>query len=333
MKNNISLIMPIFNGEKYLEKCLNSIVNAVNAVNAVNKFSIELITVDDGSTDNSKNIINKFAQKFNWIKYFYQENQGASTARNFGLEIANGIYIGFVDCDDEIKPEFFKVLQKSTLDKPDLVVFGHEKIIANTKVKKFSPEPKRELGGNEKLINVVDDKELFWYPWSKIYSYNLVKNICFDQKIKLGEDTIFNLYAVKNAKSIKRISNILYSYYENVGSLSSPSYKNGLLENMEYHFENRLKVHESLDSVIKLDISKYYLGHILPWLINNIMYLPENERKKELKRIAESNFFTTCTKWKWNVDSKGQYLIIFLLNSRMFNLLNFLLKIKYSSKS
>ena len=57
------------------------------------------------------------------------------------------------------------------------------------------------------------------------------------------------------------------------------------------------------------------------------------KEKKELKRIAESNFFTTCTKWKWNVDSKGQYLIIFLLNSRMFNLLNFLLKIKYSSKS
>src|SRR5690606_7048622 len=102
---------------------------------------------------------------------------------------------------------------------------------------------------------------------------------------------------------------------------------------MEYHFENRLKVHETLDSVVKLDISKYYLGHILPWLINNIMYLPESERKKELKRISESNFFTTCTKWKWNVDSKGQYLIIFLLNSRMFNLLNFLLKIKYSSKS
>lgn len=322
--------MPIFNGEKYLEKCLNSIVNAVNAVN---KFSIELIVVDDGSTDNSKNIINEFAYKFNWIKYFYQENQGASTARNFGLKVANGTYIGFVDCDDEIKPEFFKVLQNFTLDKPDLVVFGYEKILANTEVKKFSPEPKRELGGSKKLINVTDDKELFWYPWSKIYSYNLIKNIDFDQKIRLGEDTIFNLYAVKNAKSIKRISNILYSYYENSGSLSSPTYKNRLLENMEYHFENRLKVHENLDNVVKLDISKYYLGHILPWLINNIMYLPESERKKELERIVESNFFTTCIKWKWNVDSKGQYLILFLLNLRMFNLLNFLLKIKYSNKS
>mgnify|MGYP003592786463 CR=1 FL=1 len=150
--------------------------------------------------------------------------------------------------------------------------------------------------------------------------------------MRLGEDTIFNLHAVKNAKLIKRIPNILYSYYENLGSLSSPSYKNGLLENMDYHFENRLGVHESLDDAVKLDISKYYLGHILPWLINNILYLPGQERKKEFKKIVESNFFKTCIKWKWNVDSKGQYIILSLLNFRMFDLLNLLLKIQYSGK-
>ncbi|WP_165493522.1 glycosyltransferase family 2 protein [Acinetobacter terrestris] len=329
MKNDISLIIPVFNGEKFIERCLNGVIKAFNNVD---NFSIELILVDDGSTDDSKIIINEFTQRYDWIKYFYQENQGPSTARNVGLNLANGIYISFVDCDDEVKPEFFKVLQQVIVDKPDLLVFGYEKILTNAKIENFPPKQKNEEGGKKRLTHVTDDKELFWYPWSKIYQSNLIKTIRFDQRMRLGEDTIFNLHAVKNAKLIKRIPNILYSYYENLGSLSSPSYKNGLLENMDYHFENRLGVHESLDDAVKLDISKYYLGHILPWLINNILYLPGQERKKEFKKIVESNFFKTCIKWKWNVDSKGQYIILSLLNFRMFNLLNLLLKIQYSGK-
>ena len=101
MKNDISLIIPVFNGEKFIERCLNGVIKAFNNVD---NFSIELILVDDGSTDDSKIIINEFTQRYDWIKYFYQENQGPSTARNVGLNLANGIYISFVDCDDEVKP-------------------------------------------------------------------------------------------------------------------------------------------------------------------------------------------------------------------------------------
>lgn len=330
MKNDISVVIPIFNGEKFIERCLNGLINAFNNVD---NFSVEVLLVDDGSTDRSKSIINKFIKQYDWIKYFYQENQGPSTARNFGLNLANGIYISFVDCDDEVKPNYFKTLQRVIIDRPDLVVFGYEKILSNMKFDFFSPKERIENGGEKRLTKITEDKELFWYPWSKIYLTDLIKNICFDSRMRLGEDTIFNLQAVKKANVIKRVPDILYSYYENLGSLSSSSYKKGLLENMEYHFENRLKVHESLDNVVKLDVSKYYLGHILPWLISNMMYLPESERKKELKRITESNFFTTCIKWKWNVDSKGLYLILSLLNLRMFNLVNLLLKIKCSNKS
>nr|WP_312175878.1 glycosyltransferase [Moraxella sp. CTOTU46934] len=330
MSKILSVIIPVYNGEEFIQRCLNSIISAFEKVD---NFSIELILVDDGSIDNSRDIIKEFNKKYDFIKYYYQHNQGPSAARNFGLDVAIGDYIGFVDCDDTVKPFFFQSLQKAIYGKPDLILFGYEKVLREGKFNFFTPEEKTCMNVKDKLSDVFNEKLLFWYSCTKIYKNSLIKNIRFDSRIRLGEDTIFNLQVVKNSSVIKQIPEILYSYYENLGSLSSPSYKNGLLENMEYHFENRLKVHESLDSVIKLDISKYYLGHILPWLINNIMYLPENERKKELKRIAESNFFTTCTKWKWNVDSKGQYLIIFLLNSRMFNLLNFLLKIKYSSKS
>lgn len=329
MKNDISVVVPVFNGEKFIERCLNGLINAFNNVD---NFSVEIILVDDGSTDGSKTIISKFVEGYNWIKYFYQENRGPSTARNLGLNVANGIYISFVDCDDEVKPSFFKTLQQVIIDKPDLVVFGYEKISSNTKVNFFSPKEKKEIGGRKRLMNVADDKELFWYPWSKIYLADLLKNIHFDARMRLGEDTIFNLQVVKQANIIKRIPDILYSYYENSGSLSSPSYKHGLLENMSFHFENRVKIHDSLDEDIKLDISKYYLGHILPWLISNVMYLPEQERKNEFKKIVESNFFTTCIKWKWNMNSRGQYIILSLLNLRMFGLLNILLKMKYSSK-
>lgn len=329
MKIDISVIIPIFNGEKFIERCLNGLIDAYNNVD---NFTIEVILVDDGSTDYSKNIINKFIKQYDWIKYFYQENQGPSAARNYGLNLANGIYISFVDCDDKVKPNFFKTLQRVIIDKPDLVVFGYERILSDMRFDFFSPKERIEIGGEKRLTKITDDKELFWYPWSKIYQTELVKNIYFDSRMRLGEDTIFNLRAVKKANMIKRVPDILYSYYENLGSLSSPSYKKGLLENMEYHFENRLKEHEYLDNIVKSDISKYYLGHILSWLINNMVYLPEGERKNELKRITESNFFKTCIKWKWNVRSKGQYLILLLLKLRMFNLLNILLNIKYSNK-
>ena len=101
--SKVSVIVPVYNTEKYLEKCLNSLINQT-------LHDIEVICVNDGSTDNSLNILNQYAQKDNRIKIINQENKMQGAARNAGTQIAAGEYIGFVDSDDWIDLDYFEKL-------------------------------------------------------------------------------------------------------------------------------------------------------------------------------------------------------------------------------
>ena len=101
--SKISIIVPVYNTEKYLSKCLNSLIKQTYK-------DIEIIVVNDGSKDKSLEIAKKFAKQDNRIKVFNKENGGLSSARNFGIEKASGEYIGFVDSDDYIKENMFEIL-------------------------------------------------------------------------------------------------------------------------------------------------------------------------------------------------------------------------------
>lgn len=323
----ISIITPIFNGQDHLERCIDSIIIAASKCDDKN---IELILIDDGSTDKSAEIAQKYAQRTNWINYVYQTNKGASGARNKGLRLARGDYISFVDCDDSVSPTYFTELLKVCGENPDIIVFGYERKLINGQTNSFSPKSKRHEGSQSLLTHVNEDRELFWFVWTKAFRRGVLRQINFNEKISLGEDTIFNLQAVCNSQLIIRISNVLYSYYETPGSLSSSSYKSALLENMEEHFSSRLLVHKGFDNnlndSIRLDISKYYLGHIVPWLLSNTMKLEKKRQLQELKRIRESDFVKTCFSWKSKVTwSRGQALLLFLFRFRMLNILRIVL--------
>ena len=101
--SRVSVIVPVYNGERYLEKCIASILGQTHA-------DLELILIDDGSRDNSGKICDSWSEKDARIQVIHQENQGVSAARNAGLEIATGDYIGFVDADDEIAPETYEAI-------------------------------------------------------------------------------------------------------------------------------------------------------------------------------------------------------------------------------
>ena len=103
MKERISVVVPVYNVEKYLEKCVNSIVNQTYK-------NLEIILVDDGATDNSGKLCDELAKIDNRIKVYHKENGGLSDARNYGVERATGDYIGFVDSDDYIDAEMYEKL-------------------------------------------------------------------------------------------------------------------------------------------------------------------------------------------------------------------------------
>lgn len=317
----ITIITPIYNGQSHLKGCIDSIVKA-----AIN-YNIELILVDDGSTDDSLEIARQYSNVFLWIKTVQQDNQGPSSARNNGLNIARGEYIGFVDCDDCISENYFSELFIASLIKPDIVVFGYERIYLNGDRQIHSPINKLHTKDLELLLcNVNSDRELFWSSSTKIFKATLISNILFDKYMRLGEDTIFNLHAVLNSQKILRIDSVLYFYYEVDGSLSSSIYKENLIENMERHFSSRLSVNKKtscgLDAKTWQDIYDYYIFHILPWLFSNSMHLEKRQQLKELKAIRDSKFIIQCYSKIFSLGKSPRMVFIqFMFRMRLFYLL------------
>lgn len=330
LESDITVIVPIYNGGTYLSRCIDSIVKAAN------NHSVELILVDDGSTDNSLKIAKDYDKKFSWIKTIQQDNQGPSSARNTGLDFARGKYIGFVDCDDCISENYFSDLLNACIDKPDIVVFGYETILLNKDRQTHIPKSKLQSEDLELLLRKVNnDRELFWLPSTKLFKATLISDIRFVENMRLGEDTIFNLQAVLHSSKILRIDSVLYFHYEIDGSLSSNSYKTNLLENMERHFSSRLNVNKQttrgLDAKTWQDIYDYYIFHILPWMFSNSRYLNKNEQLKELIKIRNSEFVTQCYAQS-SKAGKGPRMVLMqiLFRTKQFRLLQRYLVSMYS---
>lgn len=188
-KTLVSVIVPVYNVSKYLPKCIDSIL-------AQKYNNIELILVDDGSTDNSYQICLSYATRDSRIKVFSQKNGGPSKARNKGLEESIGEFVTFVDSDDYIKPDY---IIDMLAYKADIVVTGYINEYENSK-KKFRPIEGDRLYTIEKHNNIdgIADIE-FDYRWqgpaAKLYSRTLIEEygLCFDDSFDYGEDHLFNM--------------------------------------------------------------------------------------------------------------------------------------------
>lgn len=207
----ISVIIPVYNVEKYLRQCLDSVVNQTLK-------DIEILIINDGSTDNSQYIIKEYADKYSNIKVINKQNEGLYKARNTGLENATGKYIGFVDSDDYIKHDMYeKLYSKAEETNADIVscnycIFYEKK----NKLKNidFSKSIKLLKHSNNKLTGA--EEILFDTPvsWNKIFKKHfLIKNnIAFDSNIRIADDAYFNRLCFFNAKKIFYIPDFLYIY-------------------------------------------------------------------------------------------------------------------------
>ncbi|WP_336876205.1 glycosyltransferase family 2 protein [Sphingobacterium multivorum] len=151
----LSVIIPVFNVEGYLSKCIDSVLN--------NNFSsIEIILVNDGSTDNSGDVCNAYAEKFDFIYAFHKENQGVSSSRNYGLDKAIGEWIYFMDSDDWISSDTFTILKEKS--EFDIIQFGYKKVNEQGNVlfemvpsfeESFTNADKYQSDGKFSLMNIV----------------------------------------------------------------------------------------------------------------------------------------------------------------------------------
>lgn len=257
----VSIIVPVYNAERYLDKCINSILTQ-------DYENIELILVNDGSTDSSSKICHRYREKDNRVKVFHIQNSGPSKARNIGLEAATGEYIQFVDSDDYIEPNMTEALVKEIDKGADIAICGYMRI-------------SKDNGGNAVIKNIdiymeeLIPRDVFLdkfgklyrdfyvnYLWNKLYKAAHIKtnSIKFDESIKWGEDLKFNLQYLNYCRSITIINTPLYNYV-NYNSSSITSKLN----------KDLFKIQSSMYKEVK------------EFLMNNHSYSGENKEIVDLK--------------------------------------------------
>ena len=224
--HTISIIIPIYNVEQFLPKCLDSIINQTYQ-------DLEIILVNDGSTDTCPQICEDYAINDNRIKVIHKENGGLSDARNAGYKVVTGDYLAFVDSDDLISLDFYDRLLKIAIERNADIVesrilrFTNEKDLQNlqqdNRVVEFETEKALEFLMKEQLKQVV---------WNKLYKTNLVNNLLFE-KGKIHEDEFWTYQIFARAKKIVKTNYPLYFYRQQSDSIMAEKYSVKRLSGLE----------------------------------------------------------------------------------------------------
>ena len=248
----ISVIVPIYNCEKKLNRCIESILNQ-------SYKELEIILVNDGSTDDSLKICNQYKEKDSRIKVVNKENAGVFAARNTGIECAQGKYIQFVDSDDYIEKDMCTMLVKAMENtEADMVLSGfyhrylNEDIVKVPKGKENSALNKKEFA--ESFLELYQQGFLNM-PWNKLYKKELIRKK-FKENLSLGEDLLFNLKYMEMAEKIAVVEEPLYYYIQERGNANlSAKKREDKLEIAEYICRETEKFyHENLQQQGKEEI-------------------------------------------------------------------------------
>ena len=208
MQPKISVIVPVYKAEKYLHRCVDSILAQLFT-------DFELLLIDDGSPDNSGTICDEYAKKDNRVRVFHKENGGVSSARNLGLDNATGEWIAFCDSDDYVTPNWLESFEIAINNKLDFAVQGRYHI------DDFKKEPKEipsqigdTIDSKRKLIIDITNKEVFGYLGDKFFRKDIIDkyHISFDEKIALWEDGVFIAKYLEYATSFICVNNLGYCY-------------------------------------------------------------------------------------------------------------------------
>ncbi|MDP9956828.1 glycosyltransferase involved in cell wall biosynthesis [Epilithonimonas hungarica] len=315
----ISIVVPIYNVQKYLARCIESLINQ-----SFREF--EIILVDDGSPDDSILICEKYAKIDDRITIIRQKNKGLSGARNTGINYAKGDYICFIDSDDKVEPDmienYYSIIQKFN---PDIIVTNiYQYLKGNNEL--------FELRNNLQYNKLLEEDEIMYgfikpfyggeigiipAAWNKCYKKSFIQenHLRFDESLKRSEDYWFNFYAFQKAKSVYPINKSFYHYYSNEGSMIR-SFREGQFEQF---LINRNKLIEAYDfpfeiewvelnnqfvrNINELILLEFNVKGFFKTLPNLKKYLSNNDfldiyrksQRKEphvkvIKRLLENNF-------------------------------------------
>ncbi len=240
---DISIIIPVYNVEKYLRRCVDSILKQKN-------ISMEIILVDDGSTDSSGNICEEYSTKYSNVRCIHIDNSGPSTAKNIGYDVATGNYVAFIDSDDEIMPDMFStMLQSGYHHNADIVCCNYIQVDEDGNFSHTEHTGQEYvLTQDEALKAILIKDKIFSQCWTKIYkrATMLEYGVRNTAGLKTEEDFIYNIRAFACSKTVCIVDKPLYIYTHRSNSLSKDYYKNHISQ----YINNRILRLELVDNII-----------------------------------------------------------------------------------
>lgn len=211
----VSVVVPVYNVETYIRRCVDSLLSQTLQ-------ELEIILVDDGSPDACGDILDGYAKQYANIVVVHQKNGGLSDARNAGLRIAKGRYIGFVDPDDYVEPDMFRKLYDSAnTNDSDLVFCGYNEVFSPTYTEKRMFESIAKSKSVADVLTAHVQGDIGAYAWNKLFKQSLIEDhaIEFPRGVVIGEDQVFFCQYLQHARSFSVVQDCLYHYIRNDKSI------------------------------------------------------------------------------------------------------------------
>ncbi|MGN8963159.1 glycosyltransferase family 2 protein [Bariatricus sp. HCP28S3_D3] len=277
MKSLISVIIPVYQVEKYLDRCVESVVNQTYQ-------KLEIILVDDGSPDKCGSRCDEWAEKDSRIKVIHVKNGGAGKARNIGVAASKGDYIAFVDSDDFVSPLIYERMLQEFDSKVDVVECDYGIVESDELIFKVVGS-RKEFTTEEAMREHIQDHFFKQVIWNKMYRRNVVEGILFPEG-KLIDDEFWTYKVVGNAKKLIHIDDCLYAYRQQEKSVMHASFSKARLQALEAKVSRLEYISEKFPALYfeahqNLWLSCLYLGQL------SLKYLTDSERKGALRMIEE----------------------------------------------
>lgn len=317
--NSVSIIVPAYNAEKILPKCLDSILSQTYK-------DFEVILINDGSKDRTGKVADGYAAKDNRIKVIHKTNGGVSSARNEGLKIATGEWVTFIDADDWVEPGF--IANMITGQETDIVVGGYHSI-GNGEIEERKYTSKLITGGE---MSVVFKKHLtdmtFLCPWGKLFKHDIIRQngLCFNTDMRIGEDTVFVWNYLAYCNRLSFVGGQNYNY-----QTEKADFKYAIDASQSLMTIKRIISSLSvLEKKYKCSFSEaqYFIYNYYIWLYK--LYV---NKYYTMKRFSEMKAYYMdkgiCQFYKDNRKSFDKKLICTLMDCKLYILIYLLLKIWY----
>ncbi len=314
---DVSIIVPVYNTEKYLSTCIDSILQQEDV-------SIEIILVDDGSTDSSGSICDNYAKKHKNIKAIHIQNSGPATAKNEGLKYAQGNYIALTDSDDKMLPlMLYKMTNSGYNHNADIICCNYMQVDESGNRSYLNYTNKEYILNHEEgLIHFFSKNKIYSQCWTKLYKRQMLvdNHIGNDPGLRTDEDFIFNIRAFINAQKTVIVDEPLYEYTFRDNSLAHNYYK----INISQYIDNRIQRVEVTQKAVEQEseiVKEWSTVHIIMYyneLLGKVALFPQFYSDKRinyiLKYIKHCNNILKKHYKECGFSKLGSLLIIYLPN-------------------